>query len=198
MKMHNRLIFILMIMLSACSNNSKQEKKNVSQKIPITNPTDSLSIKDKLVINDSADILKTVFYFKYKELDEGYLDYTEEIEVSSFYGSWTLTDISEVGGTMQKEGTIRNQIGNKLLFSKNKFTFNFFGKKYEIINPESYIETVDVEDGPNKGTTYSFGYRHDRKQIISLGIKNAEHFEIINYDELAFYFDGRIYFLHKD
>jgi hypothetical protein len=160
---------------------------------------DSVSHKNELVVNDSADILETLVPFKYKELDESYLDSTEKIEPSSFYGSWTITDISNVGGTFEKERAIRSQIGNKLFFFKDNFTFNFLGHINNIIKPESYIETIDIEDGPEtKGTTYFFGYRPERTQIKSLVIKNAGHFEIIHFAEIAIYYDGRIYFLQKD
>ncbi len=199
MTTHGILIFISTIVIYSCSDNSKQDKKKENLENLTYNITDSISLKDKLVVNDSADILTTQVPFKYKELFESYLDSTEKITISSFYGSWTITDISNVGGTMQKERTIRNQIGNKLFFSKDKFTFNFLGDKYDIINPESYIETIDIEDGPEtKGTTYFFGYRPERKQIKSLVIKGAGYFEIIHYAEIAIYYDGRIYFLQKD
>ena len=199
MTTHRILIFISIILIYACSGNSKQDKQKENLEGLTHKVGDSISHKDELVVNDSADILKTLVPFKYKELDESYLDSTEKIEVSSFYGSWTITDISNVGGTFQNERTIRNQIGNKLFFSKDKFTFNFLGDKYNIVNPESEIETIEIEDGPEtKGTTYFFGYRPERKQIKSLVIKGAGYFEIIHYAEIAIYYDGRIYFIQKD
>ena len=186
-------------MIYSCSGNSKQDKQKENVDNLAHKTTESISRKDEIVVNDSADILKTLIPFKYKELDEFYLDSTEKITISSFYGTWTITDISNVGGTIQKERTIRNQIGNKLFFSKDKFTFNFLGDKYDIINPESHIETIDIEEGSEtKGTTYFFGYRPERKQIKSLVIKGAGYFEIIHYAEIAIYYDGRIYFLQKD
>jgi hypothetical protein len=196
MKRHYILLFILTIIICACSDNSKQDKQKSNQD-RLT--ADSLSPKNELVVNDSAVILETLVPFKYKELGEDYLDSSEKIETSSFYGSWTITEIANVGGTFEKERTIRSQIGSKLLFSRDKLTFNFLGDKSEVVKPESYIETIDIEDGSEtKGTTYFFGYRPERKQIQSLVIKNVGSFEIIHYAEIAIYYDGRIYFLQKD
>ena len=176
------LIFFTIILTFSCSENSKHDKQNVTQENLTQKIINNKVPKEELVVNDSADILQTLVPFKYKELDESYLDSTEKIETSSFYGSWTITDISNVGGTFQKERTIRNQIGNKLLFSKNKCSFNHLGYKSEIANPESHIETIDIEDGPEtKGTTYFFGYRPERKQIKFLVIKDVGYFEIIHF-----------------
>ena len=199
MNAHSILIFLSTILIYACVDSSKQDKPTGSHDSLTQKPSDTVSHKSELVVNDSADLLTTLVPFKYKELLEISLDSTERIEISSFFGSWTVTDISNVGGTFQKERTIRNQIGNKLYFSKDKFSFNLLGFNSDIVNPECHIETIDIEDGPEtKGTTYFFGYRPERKQIQSLVIKGAGYFEIINYAEIAVYYDGRIYFLQKD
>jgi hypothetical protein len=193
------LIFSTIILTVSCSENFKHDKQTVSQKKLPQKITNNKVPKEELAVNDSADNLQTLVPFKYKELDESYLDSLEKIDPSSFYGSWTITDISNVGGTFQKERTIRNQIGNKLLISKNKCSFNLLGRKSEIANPECHIETIEIEDGPEtKGTTYFFGYRPERKQIKFVVIKDVGYFEIIHFAEIAIYYDGRIYFLQKD
>ena len=193
------IIFFISVLTFSCSENPKHDKQKDSQENLTQKINDSQVPQEELVVNDSANILETFVPFKYKELLENYLDSPEKIETSTFYGSWTITDISSVGGTIQKERTIRNQLGNKLQFSKNKCSFNFLGSKSDITYPESHIKTIDIEDDSEiKGTTYFFGYRPQRKQIKILVINDIGHFEIINYSEIAIYYDGRIYFLHKD
>lgn len=149
-------------------------------------------------INDSAEILVTQRLFRYKNLEEEYLDSNSIIEPVKFYGDWTITDIAKVGGTLESEREIRAQVGNRLRITKDEYSFNLFGYTNSTIHPEYRIKTFESDDNENlKGTTYWFGYRPERKKIYFL-IAKGNYLELISYNEMAYYYDGRIYFFEKD
>ncbi len=198
MKNLNLIIIFLILFICSCNNNSKYGNVKNAEK---TKPKDiNIASKiDKIVVNDNAYKLKTLVPFRYKDLDENYVESFNKEEINNLYGNWKIFDIANAGGTIETERTIRNQIGNKLILAKDKLTFDFLDNKYEIINPKIELETIEnLDETIANGTTYFFGYRTERKKIYSIIIKDVGCFEIINFTELAIYYDGRIYFLQKE
>jgi len=141
----------------------------------------------------------TIDSFRYRDLQEDYVENIQPKDISGLFGLWTITSIAKTGGTLQKENTIQQQIGHKLYLDKNILRFDFFNDSLEIKNPIYKIVNLDVKNYSNlKGTSYFSGYRMCRNNVIILKCSESVYFEVIHFQEMTYYYDGRIYFLSKD
>jgi hypothetical protein len=141
----------------------------------------------------------TLDTFRYKDLFEGHVDTVEEKEISGFYGTWRITAIANAGGTILEEKKIKSQIGKKLILNLDSVWSNFLDDTSSTKNPKYFLEYLDTDDGTSdlRGTTFSFGYRDCRKNVIFLR-STSLYLEIIHFGELAEYYDGRIYIYTKE
>lgn len=140
----------------------------------------------------------TVDTFRYKELFEGQIDTVQVKEISGFYGTWKITAIANVGGTILDEKKIKSQIGKKLILTADSVWNNFLDDTSSSKNPKYSLEYLNTDDGDSdlRGTTYAFGYRDCRKNVIFIRTSSL-YLEIIHFGEIAEYYDGRIYIYTK-
>jgi len=145
------------------------------------------------VFNDTTE------KFRYRDILEDYIDTLPVQKVENLFGNWIISSIAKTGGTFQSEQKIQSQIGKRIHFNSSEFIFPFLDKKKTFKNPFYKINYLDTrQETELKTTTYYYGYRSCRKRVIMLDISAAVHFEVINYNELAYFYEGRIYFLKRD
>lgn len=150
-------------------------------------------------LTNTSQTKKTVDDFHYRDLLEEYVDSIQPKEIRGLFGQWTITSIAKTGGSLQDEKTIQQQVGHKLYLDSTILKFDFINHDVRIVKPKYKILYLDEEKGDNlKGTSYFEGYRMCRKQVVMLGCSKRIYFEVIHFMEMAYCYDGRIYFLTKD
>jgi hypothetical protein len=169
---------LLFLFLFACKNSTSKKEKSLA---------------------DTAKIEKFTPAFQYRNLLEDYVYSIAQKDINGLFGRWTLTPIAKTGGTLQDERTIQQQIGRKLYFDNNILKFDFLNDSSKIEIPKYEIMYWDEVKGGNlKGTSYFSGYRMCRKHFMMLKCSDSIYFEVIDFQEMTYYYDGRIYFLSKD
>ena len=137
--------------------------------------------------------------FKYREILEDYVDSIQPKDISGLFGLWTITSIADVGGTLQDELKIQQQVGHKLYLDSNVLIFDFLNSTLKIEKPTYNMVYKSQEKGDNiKGSSYFWGYRMCRKQVTMVDCSKKLYFEVIHFAEMTYFYDGRIYFLTKD
>ena len=176
--MRNTLLILSLIFLFACRNSKRTSDRSL---------VDSMQTKN------------TIDSFRYRDLLEDYVDSIQPKDIGCLFGHWTITSIAKTGGTLQDEKTIQQQIGHKLYLDRNVLMFGFLNDNLKIEKPIYKIVYWDEEKGDNlKGTSYFSGYRMCRKNVMMLECSESVYFEVIHFQEMTYYYDGRIYFLTKE
>jgi len=169
------LLTISISVLLSCQND--KTKKNVIVVVNKTNPTEKSQF-------DYKDIL----------IDKNANDTIQPGNITELFGIWKIDSIAHVGGTMQDEKLIQSQIGQELLIDESQLLFHFLNDNLKIEKPKYSLEkSID-----SKGTTLWFGYRGSRKFVSFLKADRSHYFEIVNDHQLAYYYDGRIYFFKRN
>jgi hypothetical protein len=153
----------------------------------------------------SYEITRTSVYaksinseFQYKDILEDYIDSIKPKEIKGLFGKWTITSIAKVSGTFNDENLIQSQIGHHLYLDKQSVLFDFLQDTIKVDNPKYSIEYLNEENGDNmKGTSLFNGYRTCRKSVMMLKVSESLYFEVIHFQEMTYYYDGRIYFLTR-
>jgi len=140
--------------------------------------------------------------FQYKQILEDWIDVFGNEDIPGLFGTWSIVEIAQVGGTLRDEHEIQRQLGKKLSISKNEISFDLWESKI-ITNPTYDVVSIHSNEGPNlKGSSFFHGYRTCRENVFFLVAKGTDsmtmNFEIIHYMELVLYYDGRLFFLQKD
>lgn len=139
--------------------------------------------------------------FRYKEISESdFIDTLSNKDISDFYGVWTIEEIAKIGGSIRSEEEIQSQIGNKLTIGQDQIVLELWGENI-IKNPRYEVQVEDQDSADLKGTALGWGYRPCRENLIHLVAFGKEpeslYFEVIHYQELIHYFDGRLFFLRR-
>jgi hypothetical protein len=140
--------------------------------------------------------------FQYKDILEDWIDDFKNDDIEGLFGTWTIAEIANVGGTLRDESEIKKQLGKKLVMSRNEISFDLW-ETTNFVKPTYEILKKDSDDGPSlKGSAFFHGYRTCRKNVFFL-IANGQnsmtmYFEIIHFRELTVYNDGRLFFLRKE
>jgi hypothetical protein len=136
--------------------------------------------------------------FEYRNILEDYIDSIKIKDIKNLFGSWLITSIADVGGNVESEKLIQEQIGDKLILSNDSLVFNFLNQTRRIYNPKYSIKYVGDDDAKTlQGTTLFYGYRPCRKSAIVIEISNQLFLEVITFEEMAYYYEGKIYFLSR-
>lgn len=201
------LLLFCFILLFSCkkSKTDIQEKqvepyysktKEFSKNDTVKDIGDSLHKK-----SNSSDEYSAKKRFKYRNINDSinstyFLKKFTNKEIHKLYGTWTITSIAEAGGTMQTEKTIQEQIGKKLIITNETFKFNFLNDNIKINTPK--YEIIKLGENDNlKGTSFSCGYKTYRNYVFMLKCSESYYFELIDSNEMSYYYDGRIYFLTR-
>ena len=140
--------------------------------------------------------------FQYKDTLEDWIDDFGNDGIEGLFGTWTVAEIANVGGTFREEEEIQRQLGKKLVISRSEISFDLW-ESIKLTNPKYEVLTKDSNDGSSlKGSAFFHGYRTCRENVFFL-IANGQnsrtmHFEIIHFKELVVYNDGRLFFLRKE
>jgi hypothetical protein len=139
--------------------------------------------------------------FKYKDISDDWIENFEEKDIESLFGTWTIKEIAKVGGSGATEEGIQGQIGKRLIIKEGEIYFELWEPR-KINKPNYEILIRNADEGPDlKGTSFFYGYRLCRQTIFSLiahGQDETMYFEIIHFEELVCYSDGRLFYLSKD
>lgn len=174
--MKNIVLFTIIIsVLLSCQND--KVKKKVSIVVDKTKPTE-----------------KSQFSYKDILIDKNANDTIQPKNIKELFGMWKIDSIANVGGTIQDEELIQSQVGQKLLIDESQLLFHLLNDKLKIEKPRYSLE----KSTNTKGTTLWFGYRDSRKFVTWLKADQSHFLEIVNDHELAYYYDGRIYFLKRN
>ena len=161
-------------------------------------PTGKAFLASQNILINAKHSVDTTIKFQYRDILEDYIDSISSNNIKNLFGTWTITSIAQVGGTMEDEELIQSQIGHKLLFDNNALTFTFLKDTTTLTKPLYSIKYFNEENGDNmRGTSLFFGYRSCRKSAIMLDVSERLYFEIIHFREITYYYDGRIYFLTR-
>lgn len=147
------------------------------------------------LIDKATSIQEPNFHYKDILLDmKNATDTIQPKNIKEIFGIWKLDSIAKIGGTMADEQLIQSQIGHQLLISDSLLSLQFLNQNIKIDKPKySLVKSSD----DIRCTTWFYGYKDGRKYVTSLKAHRSYFFEIVNYHELAYYYDGRIYFFKR-
>jgi hypothetical protein len=128
-------------------------------------------------------------------------------DIARFYGEWEVKAIAYMGGSLQTEESVFSNIGKRTAIGKNLFIKNLRIEDEDISDtlkrPRYGITLQDWDDLPTiKMYTIYYGYRSCRKnaytlEVISTQDKRHFYYEIVDLNEIGYYYDGRFYFLKR-
>lgn len=158
--------------------------------------------RDNKILNETVDTTKNIqqapLLFKYRDILEEAIDTASKDDYKKLFGSWQISSIASVGGTIYPDSIIFKEIGQVLYIDSNRYSFRFMDKSFEVLKPDYKIELWSEKAGYKmKGTTFFHGYRQCRNAVVMMNISKKIYFEIINYQEMAYYSLGRIYFFTR-
>jgi hypothetical protein len=136
----------------------------------------------------------TTATFQYRDILEDYMDSLPSKDIRGLFGTWTITSIAKAGTGLQSEELIRGQIGHKLFFDSNSLTFDILDKSIRVERPVYSVKYIK-NDRSLKGTTLFEGYLPCRKSVVMLDISEKLYIEVIHFQQMAYFCEGRIYFL---
>lgn len=185
-------------LLEGFDNHKLRKMKNIVLFAIITSAliscqNDKTKKSTTVIINKTKTTEKSKFRYKDILIDKNANDTILPKSIKELFGVWNIDSIADVGGTLQDEKLIQSQIGHELLISESQLSFYFLNDHLKINKPNYSLEKSDNV----KGTTLWFGYRGSRKFATWLKADKSHFFEIVNEHELAYYFDGRIYFFKR-
>lgn len=135
--------------------------------------------------------------FEYRNLFEETIK-AENPNVNNFKGLWEIYSISKGQDIAYDDKETFEQIGQKLIINNDSLSFSLFNNSFLIRKPDYKILKINSNDYVNlKTTSFFYGFRPCRDKIFNLNISDKYFFEIINYDEIAYYYYGKIYFFKK-
>ncbi|WPO78980.1 hypothetical protein [Flavobacterium sp. KACC 22761] len=150
--------------------------------------------KENKVLNFNKKNVDSAFHYKNLMLEiEDSSDTIQPKNLKQLLGIWVIDSIAEIGGTMQNEHLIQSQVGHHLVISDSLLTLPFLNHDIKIIKPKYSL----VKDKDAKASSLFYGYKNSREFVTSLKADEGYYFEIINYHELAYFYDGRIYFFKR-
>lgn len=158
----------------------------------------SNTIYGKYIKSNNCYQTDTSIKFYYRNIQEDYLDTLSTKRVNNLFGNWIITSVAKTGSSPKNENEIKLQIGKELYFDSTNFNFDFFDSPIRVHQPTYKLNFINTLEEMNlKTTTFFYGYRPCRKNVSLLNISNKIYFEIITFTEMAYFFEGRIYFLNK-